>query len=47
MPAVSELTINFGAHGNSLGYLGGGWKRAEESFTWATGQESHSAFAAR
>jgi hypothetical protein len=41
MPAVSELTLNFGASGNSLGYLGGGWARAEESFTWAIGQESH------
>ena len=41
MPAVSELTLNFGANGNSLGYLGGGWARAEETFTWAVGQESH------
>jgi len=41
MPAVSELTINFGGSGNSLSYLGGGWARAEENFTWATGQESH------
>ena len=41
MAAVSELSINFGANGNSLSYLGGGWARAEEGFTWATGQESH------
>jgi hypothetical protein len=41
VPAVSELTINFGASGNSLSYLGGGWARAEESFTWAIGPESH------
>jgi hypothetical protein len=41
MPAVSELTINFGSSGNSLSFLGGGWARAEENFTWATGQESH------
>lgn len=41
MPAVLELTINFGANGNSLGYLGGGWARAEEHFTWAVGPESH------
>jgi hypothetical protein len=41
MPAVSELTINFGGSGNSLSYLGGGWARAEEHFTWAVGQESH------
>ena len=41
MPAVLELTLNFGSNGNSLGYLGGGWARAEETFTWAVGQESH------
>ena len=41
MSAVHELTINFGSNGNSLGYLGGGWARAEERFTWAVGQESH------
>jgi hypothetical protein len=41
MPALSELTINFGGSGNSLSYLGGGWARAEENFTWAVGQESH------
>jgi hypothetical protein len=41
MPAMSELTITFGGGGNSLSYLGGGWARAEENFTWAIGQESH------
>lgn len=41
MPPVSELTLNFGAAGNSLSFLGGGWARAEEHFTWAVGQESH------
>lgn len=41
MTAMTELTINFGGGGNSLGYLGGGWARAEENFTWAIGQESH------
>jgi hypothetical protein len=41
MSAVSGITINFGSSGNSLSYLGGGWARAEENFTWATGQESH------
>jgi hypothetical protein len=41
MAAELELTIGFGASGNSQGYLGGGWARAEASFTWATGAESH------
>jgi len=41
VPAVSDLTINFGASGNSLAFLGGGWARAEEHFTWAIGPESH------
>ena len=41
MPAAFELNIAFGSSGNSLGYLGGGWARAEETFTWAVGQESH------
>ncbi len=41
MPAVADLTINFSASGNSLSYLGGGWARAEENFTWAVGHESH------
>jgi hypothetical protein len=41
VPPVSDLTINFGASGNSLAFLGGGWARAEEHFTWAVGPESH------
>ena len=41
MPAVSGITINFDSSGNSLSYLGGGWARAEEQFTWETGKESH------
>ena len=41
MAATLELTINFGNSGNSLGYLGGGWARAEDQFTWMVGQESH------
>lgn len=41
MAAELELTIGFAAAGNSLGYLGGGWARAETDFTWATGSESH------
>jgi hypothetical protein len=41
MAAELELTIGFAANGNSLGYLGGGWARAEPEFTWATGSESH------
>jgi hypothetical protein len=41
MPAAAGLTINFGLSGNSFSYLGGGWARPEEKFTWATGQESH------
>jgi hypothetical protein len=41
VPVESELTINFSANGNSLSYLGGGWARAEEGFTWAVGPESH------
>lgn len=42
--AELALTIGFGASGNSLGYLGGGWARAEPDFTWATGPESHVMF---
>ena len=41
MTAQHVLTIDFGVNGNSLGYLGGGWARAEEGFAWMTGQESH------
>ena len=36
-----DLTINFGAAGNSLAYLGGGWARSETEFTWGVGAESH------
>jgi hypothetical protein len=41
MPVELELTIGFSVTGNSLGYLGGGWARAEPDFTWAVGGESH------
>jgi hypothetical protein len=41
MKVERELTISFGGAGNSLGYLGGGWARAEVDFTWGTGAESH------
>lgn len=34
------LTIQFGASGNSLPYLTGGWAAPEADFTWAIGQES-------
>mgnify|MGYP005809892913 CR=1 FL=1 len=43
-PLVSaelQLAIGFAASGNALGYLGGGWARAEPDFTWAIGSESH------
>ena len=36
-----DLTIDFGATGNSLGFLGGGWARSEPDFTWGVGAESH------
>jgi len=36
-----EMTIRFGAGGNSLSHLGGGWARAEQDFVWAIGDESH------
>ncbi len=41
MAVETELRIGFGTVGNSLGYLGGGWARAEAEFTWAVGAESH------
>lgn len=41
MSIACDLTINFGAAGNSLAFLGGGWARAEPAFTWCTGAESH------
>jgi hypothetical protein len=44
MGIASELTINFGTAGNSLGFLGGGWARSEPEFTWGIGSESHLMF---
>ncbi len=44
MGIASELTINFGTTGNSLGFLGGGWARSEPDFTWGVGAESHLVF---
>ncbi|MEA2741129.1 MAG: hypothetical protein QOH05_4436 [Acetobacteraceae bacterium] len=44
MPAICDLTIAFSATGNSLAYLGGGWARSEDEFTWAIGAESHLVF---
>ncbi len=41
MPVVCDLTISFATTGNSLAYLGGGWARSEDAFTWAVGAESH------
>lgn len=41
MTAELELKIGFAAAGNSLGYLGGGWARAEPEFTWSIDTESH------
>ena len=39
-----DLTINFASAGNSLAFLGGGWARSEDEFTWAIGAESHLVF---
>lgn len=36
-----DLTIDFAASGNSLAFLGGGWARSEDRFTWGIGAESH------
>jgi hypothetical protein len=44
MAVTGELTISFAAAGNSLAYLGGGWARAEDDFTWGVGAESHLMF---
>jgi hypothetical protein len=44
MAVVCDLTISFAAAGNSLAYLGGGWARSEDEFTWAIGSESHLVF---
>jgi hypothetical protein len=41
MAVEAELRIGFASSGNSMGYLGGGWARAEADFTWAVGPESH------
>lgn len=41
MAASCDLTISFASAGNSLAYLGGGWARSEDDFTWAVGAESH------
>ncbi|WP_428491570.1 hypothetical protein [Rhodopila sp.] len=44
MAVECDLTISFAATGNSLAYLGGGWARAEDTFTWCVGAESHLVF---
>jgi hypothetical protein len=44
MAVVCDLRINFAAAGNSLAYLGGGWARSEDEFTWGVGAESHLMF---
>ena len=36
-----DLTIDFATTGNSLSFLGGGWARSEDRFTWGIGAESH------
>jgi hypothetical protein len=41
MAVVCDLTISFATSGNSLAYLGGGWARSEDEFTWGIGAESH------
>jgi len=40
MAAELVLKIDFGAAGNSLGFLDGGWAQPETGFTWAIGPES-------
>jgi hypothetical protein len=44
MAVECDLTISFAVAGNSLAFLGGGWARPEESFTWSVGAESHLMF---
>jgi hypothetical protein len=44
MATMCDLTITFSAGGNSLAYLGGGWARSEEDFTWGVDAESHLVF---
>ncbi len=41
MAVELDVKIGFGASGNSQGYLGGGWARAEPEFTWTIEAESH------
>jgi hypothetical protein len=44
MVVKCDLTINFASTGNSLAFLGGGWARSEDEFTWGIGAESHLVF---
>lgn len=44
MEIECDLTISLVVAGNSLGFLGGGWARAEPEFTWGIGAESHLMF---
>jgi hypothetical protein len=44
MAVECDLTINFASTGNSLAFLGGGWARSENDFTWGVGAESHLMF---
>jgi hypothetical protein len=41
MAVPCDLTISFASAGNSLAFLGGGWARSEDDFTWGIGAESH------
>jgi hypothetical protein len=41
MAVQCDLTISFASAGNSLAFLGGGWARSEDEFTWSIGAESH------
>jgi hypothetical protein len=41
MAIECDLTIGFATSGNSLAFLGGGWARSEDRFTWGIGAESH------
>jgi hypothetical protein len=40
----ASATITFGADGNSQKFLGTGWSRAEESFTWTDGHSAEIRF---
>ncbi len=44
MAVTCDLMISFAAAGNSLTFLGGGWARSEDEFTWGVGAESHLVF---